>query len=83
LPATALTATGASATGGTGNCTAPTNAVSYPVTIGATAAKVFDAAAGTGGGPENVNLSLKLAIPAKSATGTYSSTWTFTVASGP
>jgi len=83
LPANALSLTGVSAAAGSGNCTAPTNAVTYPVTLGSTAAKIFNAAAGTGGGPENLTLSLRLAIPAKASTGTYSSTWTFTAASGP
>jgi len=83
LPTNALSLTGVSPAAGTGNCTTPTNAVTYPITLGSTAAKIFNAAAGTGGGPENLTLSLKLAIPAKSSTGSYSSTWTFTVASGP
>ena len=88
LPTTAATVTGVTAAAGTGNCTLPTNAISYPVTIPAgttapTAVKIYDAAATTGGGPVNLTLALKLAVPSSAKAGSYSSTWTFTIASGP
>lgn len=56
LADTATTVTGASASSATGSCSLPTNAVTYPVTLPAgpgppAAAKLFDAAAGTGAGP--------------------------------
>jgi hypothetical protein len=88
LPTTAATLTGVSAAAGTGDCTMPTNAIAYPVAVPAAASppaavKVFDSALATGGGPVNLTLGLSLAIPSKSVAGTYSSTWTFTLASGP
>jgi hypothetical protein len=66
----------------------PTNSVAYPVTLpaGATApaaAKLYDAAANTGAGPTNVTLTFQLAVPANAYNGSYTSTWTFTIASGP
>jgi hypothetical protein len=46
-------------------------------------AKIVGAAVGTGIGPADIGLTSKLAVPAKARSGSYSSTWTFTVASGP
>lgn len=88
LPTSATTVTGAAATAVSGNCDLPTNSIAYPVTLPAaatapTAVKVYDAAAATGGGPLTVTLSFKLAVPASAYMGSYSSTWTFTIASGP
>lgn len=88
LPSTATNVTGASVTAGTNNCSLPTNSVTYPVTLPAgttppTAVKLFDASALTGEGPANATLDLSLSVPASSFTGTYSSTWTLTIASGP
>jgi hypothetical protein len=88
LPTTATTVTAASATAASGNCDLPTNAVSYPLTLPAaatapTAVKVYNAAANTGGGPLTLTLSFQLSIPASAYSGSYTSTWTFTIASGP
>ena len=88
LPATASTITSASSSAATGNCSLPTNSVTYPVTVPAgttppTAVKVFNAAAATGSGAVNVTLATRLAVAANTFTGTYTSTWTFTIASGP
>ena len=88
LPTTATTVTAATAAAASGNCDLPTNSVAYPVTLPAgatapTAVKVYNAAAGTGGGPLTLTLSVQLAIPARAYSGSYSSTWTFTIASGP
>jgi hypothetical protein len=88
LPTTATTVTAAKATAASGNCDLPTNAVSYPLTLpaGATApaaVKVFNAAANTGGGPLTVTLSFQLSVPASAYSGSYTSNWTFTIASGP
>ena len=88
LPTTATTVTAAAATTASGNCDLPTNSVAYPVTLpaGATApaaVKVYNAAAATGGGPLTVTLTFRLSIPARAWSGSYSSTWTFTIASGP
>jgi len=88
LPTTAAQITAASASAGTGNCSLPTNQISYPLTVPAattapTPVKVFDASAGSGAGPTNVALTAALNVPANARSGTYSSTWTLTLASGP
>lgn len=88
LPVTATTVTGASVSAARGNCSLPTNGVSYPVTLPAavtapTAVPLYRAAAGTGEGPSDVTLTAKIAVPANSYAGTYSSTWTVTISSGP
>ena len=61
LPATAAQITGATETAGTGQCSAPSNQISYPVTVPAattppSAVKIYDAAAGSGAGPADVGL---------------------------
>jgi len=88
LPTTATRITAGSATTTTGNCSLPTNVIAYPLTLpaGATApaaAKVFDASAASGSGPAALTLSASISIPASTYVGTYTSTWTFTIASGP
>jgi len=88
LSTTATTTTGGSSSAATGNCSLPTNSVSYPVTLPAgsippTAVKLFNAASNTGSGPTNVTLSFQLAVPANAYRGTYTSTWTFAIVSGP
>jgi hypothetical protein len=88
LPTTAATMTGATSAAASDNCSLPTNSVSYPLTVPAgstppAAVKVFDAAANTGAGGANVTLSIKLSVPASAYSGTYNSTWTYTIASGP
>ena len=70
------------------SCTAATNGVSYPYTLPAgpsapTATKIFSAAANTGLGNQTVTLVFQLAIPANAFSGNYSSTWTYTLVSGP
>jgi hypothetical protein len=69
-------------------CTTATNAVSYPYTLPAaatapTASKIFSSAANTGLGNQTVILVFSLAIPANTFAGSYSSTWTYTLVSGP
>jgi WxL domain surface cell wall-binding len=88
LPTTATTISAASAGAATGNCSLPTNNTSYPVTLPAgstppTAARLFNAGAGTGSGPANLSLTANLAVPANTRAGSYNSTWTFTLSSGP
>jgi hypothetical protein len=66
----------------------PTNSVAYPLTIPAaatapTAVKVYNAAADTGAGPVTVTPTISMAVPSSAASGGYTSTWTFTEASGP
>ena len=62
--------------------------LTYPIVVPAastppSAVKVYNAGAATGAGPSNVSLALKLSVPANAYGGTYSSTWTFTISSGP
>jgi hypothetical protein len=88
LPTTATQITAASAATASQNCSLPTNSITYPVTLPAgagppTAVKLYNAAANTGGGPSTVTLTFGLTIPAKTYAGTYTSTWTFTIGSGP
>ena len=90
LPTSASTVTGvAGVSTPTGNCSLPTNTISpYPITVPAgttapTAIPIFSANTGTGEGPSNVALNFALAVPGNTYSGTYSSTWTFTIASGP
>lgn len=88
LPTNATEITAGSASASAGSCSLPTNSITYPVSLPAassppTAVKVFDAAAGSGAGPNSVTLTEKLLVPAKAYSGTYSSTWIYTIASGP
>lgn len=88
LSTSATQVTGVSTTTSGGNCVLPTNAVTYPLTLPAgatapTAVKLYNAAAGTGKGPQTVTLTEQLAVPANAYNGTYSSTWTIAIVSGP
>jgi hypothetical protein len=85
--ASAITLVSSSCVSG-GTCTAPTNSLSYPLTVpaGATApaaVKFFNAAANTGMGRFTVTPSVSVAIPGNSFAGSYSSTVTVAVVSGP
>lgn len=90
LPTTATTIQSAPAIacdGGVG-CTPATNAISYPYvlpadTVAPTATKMFAASINTGMGNQTITPTWTLAIPAATAAGTYSSTWTFSLTSGP
>jgi hypothetical protein len=69
-------------------CTLATNSVAYPYTLPAaatapTATKVFNAAVNTGLGNETVTPTWRLAVPAATFAGTYTSTWTLSLVSGP
>jgi hypothetical protein len=88
LPTTATTTTGSSIATTGGNCVKPTNSITYPVTLPAgstapTAVKAYNAGAGTGQGPTNVTLNYQLAVPANAYRGTFTSTWTIAIVSGP
>lgn len=88
LPTTATTVTGAALTTGSPNCAPLSSSVGYPLTLPAgspapSATRVLNAAIGTGIGATVVDLGVSLAIPARAYLGTYTSTWTFTIASGP
>jgi hypothetical protein len=66
-----------------GSCTRPTNNVTWPITINGTPAKIFNAAANTGQGSDVLTSTYKITYPANAIAGTYSSTITYAVASGP
>ena len=90
LPATAVTVRSAPATAcdAQASCTTPSNAILYPFVLPAgsvapVAAKLYDASSGTGVCDQTVTPTFSLAIPAGAYAGSYSSTWTFTLASGP
>jgi hypothetical protein len=48
-----------------------------------TATKLLNAATASGVGNQTVTPTFKLAVPANTYAGTYTSTWTLTLASGP
>jgi len=64
-------------------CTGATNSVTYPITVGSTAAKFFNAAANTGLGKVDVTPTIDVAIPGNAYAGTYTSTVTLASVSGP
>ena len=80
--ATSVTAAGAAASMA-GTCSLPSNSVTYPVTLGTLPVKIYDAAAGSGAGPANVPFVFTLGVPANTYAGSYTSTWVFSIASGP
>jgi WxL domain surface cell wall-binding len=65
--------------------TATSSGVSYPYTlpVAAPATKMFNAAANTGLGAQTVTPTWQLLVPAYAKAGTYTSTWTFSLVSGP
>ena len=88
LATSATTITAASATCDGGTCTAPTNGITYPVTVPAAttapaAVSFFNAAAASGLGDFTITPTFSLAVPASTFAGNYSSTMTITVASAP
>ncbi len=88
LATTATNITGVSSVCDGGTCTDPTNAIGYPLTVPAgttapAASKFFNAAVNTGMGDFTVTPTLELSIPAATFAGTYTSTVTITIASGP
>jgi photosystem II stability/assembly factor-like uncharacterized protein len=88
LSTSATTITGASVVAAAGSCLLPTNSITYPVTLPAAstppaASKVYNAGAASGYGSSTVTLTTQLSVPGKAYSGSYSSTWTFTISSGP
>ena len=88
LATNASTITGVTSACATGTCTNPTNAVTYPVGIPAaatapTAVKFFNAAANTGLGSFTVTPTVGVFVPASTFAGSYSSTLTVSIVSGP
>lgn len=69
-------------------CVTPTNSITYPYTLpaGGTApgaTKMYNAATSTGTGAMTVTPTWRLLVPATAAVGTYTSTWTMSLVSGP
>jgi len=88
LSTSASTVTGVSSSCASGTCTNPTNSIGYPLTVPAgssppTAVKLFNAAANTGMGKFTVTPTVQVSIPANTYAGTYTSTVTVAVVSGP
>jgi hypothetical protein len=89
LSSTATTVTGVSVTAGATNCALPaTSSTSFPITLPAgavapPATKIYSDNLGAGLGIANLAYTFALALPANTPIGTYTSTWTFTLASGP
>lgn len=85
----ATTITGLSLAAGATNCGMPaTSTTSFPITLPAgvsapAATKIYSDTVGNGLGIADLTYTFALAIPANTRTGTYTSTWTFTLASGP
>ena len=73
----------AAACHGGSSCTAATNSVGYPLTVTGSAAKFFNAAANTGLGKIDVTPTVDVLIPGNAFAGTYTSTVTLAVATGP
>lgn len=89
LATTASTVTGVTSTcAGGALCVAPTNSIPYPFSVPAgagppTAVKLFNAAANTGTGVFSIAPTVKVSVPANSYAGTYTSSITVAVVTGP
>jgi hypothetical protein len=65
-------------------CTAATaSGITYPLTIGTTASKLFNAALSTGLGKLDITPTINVAIPGNAYAGTYTSTVTLAATTGP
>jgi putative surface cell wall-binding protein len=90
LATSASTVTAVSRVCNTGSTcgTLPTNNVTYPLAVPAgagppTAVKLYNAASATGSGIVAVTPTVQVAVPGNASTGSYTSTLTLTVATGP
>ena len=86
--ATSLTGAPTDACDASATCTLATNSATYPYVLPAagtapTATKMYNAAASTGLGNQTVTPTWRLSVPANSFAGTYTSTWTISLVSGP
>jgi hypothetical protein len=86
--ATSLTSAPTDTCDASATCTLSTNSVTYPYVLPAgasapTATKMFNAAANTGLGNQTVTPTWRLSVPASTFAGTYTSTWTISLVSGP
>lgn len=88
LATNASSLTGVTAVCASGTCTNPTNSVTYPVAVPAastppTAVKFFDAALNSGLGKFTTTPTIGVFVPQSSYAGTYTSTLTLAVVTGP
>jgi hypothetical protein len=88
LATNASSLTGVTAACASGTCTNPTNQVTYPVAVPAgatapTAVKFFNAAAGTGLGSFTITPTVGVFVPGTSYAGSYTSTVSLSIVSGP
>ncbi len=88
LATNASSLTGVTSSCASGTCTNPTNAITYPVAVPAaavppTAVKFFNAAANTGMGKFTTTPTIGVFVPASSFAGSYTSTLTIAIVSGP
>jgi YVTN family beta-propeller protein len=88
LPTTATSIQSAPSDSCDSVCTLATNTVGYPYIVPAAssapaATKLYNAAAASGIGNQSVTPTFRLGVPAKTYVGTYTSTWTVSLISGP
>jgi hypothetical protein len=88
LATNASSLTGVTSSCASGTCTNPTNAITYPVAVPAaaappTAVKFFNAAANTGMGKFTTTPTIGVFVPQSSFAGSYTSTLTIAIVSGP
>lgn len=88
LSTTASSLTGVTSSCTTGTCTNPVNAQGYPITVPAattapTAVKFFNTSANNGMGKFTITPTVGVTIPQNAFAGTYSSTVTLSVVTGP
>jgi hypothetical protein len=88
LATNASTLSGVTSTCATGTCTNPANAITYPVAVPAaptapTAVKFFNAAANSGMGKFTNTPTIGVFVPQSAIAGTYTSTLTISIVSGP
>jgi len=63
-------------------CT-PTNSVTWPVALTGTAQKIYNAARNTGKGTVHLTTNLTMSVPGNAFAGSYASTLTLAIATGP
>lgn len=88
LSTTASSLTGVTSACASGTCTTPSNAQTYPIAVPAagtapTAVKFFNTTANNGMGIFTVTPTIAVTVPQNAYAGTYSSTVTLSVVSGP
>lgn len=66
-----------------GGCADPTNSVTFPIALSGTAVKIYNAALNTGRGTNPLTANLSLGVPGNAFAGSYTSTMTLSIASGP